>query len=219
MLEMEEQKDYMGVIRWGRLQCGAPQALFASEVRTDHPIYLEIHRAAVYRDLCDMTVMPDAKPYITVELTPVQWAEFLTAGNNGEGVPCTITRVDGKRMSPVEPRNLAKEYETDLNVAFNKFSSGLQRIEDELQTAIDSGKPLSKTRMQELKRSLCNVRNNSVSTVEFVRDRFKEDMAKVVMKAKAEVNAYAERQLIGKGVQCLIGDAESTDGEGLHGAP
>lgn len=31
------EKDYMGVITWGRLQCGAPQPMFGSEIKTDSP--------------------------------------------------------------------------------------------------------------------------------------------------------------------------------------
>jgi hypothetical protein len=36
------EKDYMGVITWGRLQCGAPQPMFGSEIKTDSPVYIRI---------------------------------------------------------------------------------------------------------------------------------------------------------------------------------
>lgn len=47
MADKEYQKDYMGVITWGRCQCGAPQPMFGSDIKTDSPVYIRICNAYV----------------------------------------------------------------------------------------------------------------------------------------------------------------------------
>ena len=53
---------------------------------------------------------------------------------------------------------------------------------------------------------LSTFRTNTVANASYVKDRFVEDMGKVVAKARADVNAYAERALINTGVQCLMNE-------------
>lgn len=198
------EKDYMGTISWSRVQCGGAQTMFGSEIKTNTPIRISITSASVTRRESDFYVSPGSKHYVDVELTPVQWAEFLTSGNVYGGVPCTIKEVNGKQTSSVEPFGVAEVYEVATEEKFNEFQEGAKRIEQRLQSALDSGKPMRKTEIQEILHELECFRQNSVANVKYVKDRFKEEMSGVVAKAKAEINAYAERKLIETGVQCLI---------------
>lgn len=202
--EQMPEKDYMGTISWSRVQCGGSQTMFGSEIKTNTPIRISITSASVTRRESDFYVSPSSKHYVDVELTPVQWAEFLTSGNVYGGVPCTIKEVNGKQTSPVEPFGVAEVYEVATEEKFNEFQEGAKRIEQRLQSALDSGKPMRKTEIQEILHELKCFRQNSVANVKYVKDRFKEEMSGVVAKAKAEINAYAERKLIETGVQCLI---------------
>lgn len=202
--EQLPEKDYMGTIGWSKIQCGGAQNMFGSEIKTKTPIRISITSAHVTRRESDFYVSPGDKHYVEVELTPVQWAEFLTSGNVYGGVPCTIKEVNGKRTSPVEPFSVAEVYEVATEEKFSEFQEGAKRIEQRLQNAVDSGKPMRKTEIQEILHELKCFRQNSVANVKYVKDRFKEEMTGVVAKAKAEINAYAERKLIETGVQCLI---------------
>ena len=49
-------------------------------------------------------------------------------------------------------------------------------------------------------------RENTPASIRYAHDRFREDMATIVAKAKAEVNAYAELRLGDYGVKCLMDD-------------
>lgn len=202
--EQMPEKDYMGTISWSRVQCGGAQTMFGSEIKTNTPIRISVTSASVTRRESDFYVSPGSKHYVDVELTPVQWAEFLTSGNVYGGVPCTIKEVNGKQTSPVEPFGVVEVYEVATEEKFNEFQEGAKRIEQRLQSALDSGKPMRKTEIQEILHELKCFRQNSVANVKYVKDRFKEEMSGVVAKAKAEINAYAERKLIETGVQCLI---------------
>lgn len=112
------RKDYMGTISWSRPYFGAPQPMFGSAIKTSHPVCIRIDRAKVICHGCDVSdtsILPDNHPFIEIEMTPLQWAEFLTCGGQAEGVPCTITKVDGHHMSRPEEENVANNYFTATN--------------------------------------------------------------------------------------------------------
>lgn len=203
------EKDYMGVITWGRLQCGAPQPMFGSDIKTDSPVYIRICNASV-SDMggtpTDQHIHGKHPAIIEVEMTPIQWAEFLTAGHVDDGVPCTITRLNGKGMSRVEMRNVAEEYGNYINEKFEDFQKGIKRFEDEIEQTLESGKSMGKTQMKELLHSMKCFRENAPANLKYAHDRFREDMAKMVVKAKSEINAYAELRLGDYGVKCLMND-------------
>lgn len=207
MSDNHYEKDYMGVITWGRLQCGAPQPMFGSEIKTDSPVYIRISQASVSNwggTPTDKHIHGKNPAIVEVEMTPIQWAEFLTAGHVGSGVPCTITRLNGKSTSPVEMENLAYEYGKHIDEKFNDFRDGIKQFEAEIEQTLESGKSMGKTQMKELLHHMKCFRENTPASIRYAHDRFREDMATIVAKAKAEVNAYAELRLGDYGVKCLM---------------
>lgn len=199
------QKDYMGCIAWSRSTCGAPRAMFGSEIKTSNPVTLTIDTAHVVSHGCgDESILPDHKPIIEIEMTPVQWAELLTLGNVSGSVPCTIRRCNGKRMSPVDEHNMAEVYDVAVNEKFDEFDADMRRFEKVIDDALEAGKTLTKAQLKELRRAMDISRHNTVANVQYVKDRFKEEMAKVVCKSRAEINSYAERMLINTGVKCIM---------------
>lgn len=55
--------------------------------------------------------------------------------------------------------------------------------------------------------SLLNMIHNAMANVDFVKDSFKEDMNKIVGKAKAEFNAYVEDRIQAIGIESLKSDS------------
>ena len=210
MADEKERKDYMGLISWNRVQCGAPIPMFGSEIKTDSPVHIRICKAYIsdYSSPTNFHISGEHPSHIELEMTPVQWAEFLTAGSVGDGVPCTITRIDGKHTSPVQMRNVAAEYNAHVKEKFDNFQEGIKDLEKTVQAVLDSGKPMNRTQLKDLLNSLQVVRSRTVGDIEYAYDRFKEDMANVVVKSKAEINGYAELRLKGLGVKCLMNDED-----------
>lgn len=206
MAKEDIQKDYMGMISWSKLMCGAPQAMFGSNIKTDHPIVLRISPACLSTDIreynCDKGIYPINHPYIEVMMTPVQWAEFLTSGGS-TGVPCTVSRIDKKFTSPVDDTNVAEEFDADFKTAFEKTNDKLKNQENIINDIIASGKQMSKKQMKELADNIKWIRQGYSSDVSYIRTRFTEEMADIVMKAKAEINAYAELRIGDNHVKCL----------------
>ena len=67
MFENEKQEDYMGMISWSRLSCGSERPHFGTEVKTSHPIRLEICTAKESRELSRNWYFAD-KRIIEVEM-------------------------------------------------------------------------------------------------------------------------------------------------------
>lgn len=201
------RKDYMGTISWCRPYFGAPQPMFGSAIKTSHPVCIRIDRANVIchgGDVSNTSILPDNHPFIELEMTPLQWAEFLTSGGQAEGVPCTITKVDGQHMSRPEEENIANTYFKATNERCDEFSEGMKRFEKELADAIGSGKGMPKTQMKEMLQNMQRFRIKSVANINYLRERFMEEIGGIVVKAKSEVNAYAEMHLHDLGVKCLM---------------
>lgn len=77
--EQLPEKDYMGTIGWSKMQCGGPQNMFGSEIKTNTPIRISITSAHVTRRESDFYVSPGDKHYVEVELTPVLLLPLLLA--------------------------------------------------------------------------------------------------------------------------------------------
>lgn len=196
MFEKTRNEDYMGMISWSRMS-GSARPMFGTEIKTANPIKLEISHAEECRDLSKNWYFP-RKQIVEIELSPIQWAEFLTSGNTS-GVPCTIKYVNGERMSEPKNTEIFNDYNEEVEEDFNKF----KEIEDIVKGAIDSKKPMG---MKDLS-SLLNKIHNAMANVDFVKDSFKEDMNEIVTKAKAEFNAYAENRIHEIGIESLKSDA------------
>lgn len=195
MFEKTREEDYMGMVSWSRLSGGA-RPMFGTEIKTSNPIRLEICHAEECRDLSKNWYFP-RKRIVEIELSPIQWAEFLTSGNTS-GVPCTIKQINDERMSEPKDTEIFNEYNEEVEEHFDKF----KEIEDIVKGAIDSKKPMG---MKDLS-SLLNKIHNAIANVDFVKDSFKEDMNEIVTKAKAEFNAYAENRIHEIGIESLKSD-------------
>ena len=98
----EEKHPSYGTVGLSRITSSGGNKLFGSHLEHHHDtMLLRIHSAALMHDLgCDW-VHADMNPLIEVELSPAQFASMLTTTNVGNGVPCTIRRLDGALVEDV----------------------------------------------------------------------------------------------------------------------
>lgn len=188
--EKEIERDYMGMISWTRSHCSGALPMFGSDVKTDSPITIRISQASVCRKL-NKNWYHAGREIVEIDMTPVQWAEFLTSGNT-EGVPCTITHANGKKMSPVVCENIIDNFKAESEERFAAFREGADKIKKVIAEAVVSGKPMTKTRLLDLLNMVETYKHNTEANLDYFRKCFAEDMAGVVAKAKAEISAYAQ---------------------------
>lgn len=207
MHENEIEKDYMGMISWGHQTCNRSIPMFGSEIGTDRPVVLRISKASMSRELSQNYYHCKSTPIIKVEMTPMQWAEFLTAGNT-MGVPCTIHKLNGKTMPPVERVDIVSTFIKESAGCFNEFKKGATEIEDYINEVLKSGKSMNKSQMKELLDRISCYKSRTISSVQFVHEQFNEAMETSVTRAKSEIAAYANRVLNGTDCKCAIGHDE-----------
>ena len=199
--EREEHKEnYMGKVSWYRTSGGAHN-LYGTEIKTDHPVCLSICESSESRHLSKTWYHTD-KQIIEIEMSSIQWAEFLTSGNT-EGVPCTILYRDGKQMDEVPNSEVIRQYAEESKDVFDEFRNGADSLYAKVKEAYDSGKPMGRKQMEELLNQIKGYRDRTIDNVNFVRDSFEEDMNHIVVKAKSEVNAYVETKALELGMEDL----------------
>ena len=191
--EKTRNEDYMGMISWSKSYNASPRNLFGTEIKTDNPITLRISKAEETRDL-SRNWYHSLGQIVEIEMSPIQWAEFLTSGNTS-GTPCTIRYIGGQRMSDPKETEMFNDYNEEVEEHFDEF----KEIENVVKSAIDSKKPMG---LKDLNSLLCKI-HNAISNVDFVKDSFKEDMNNIVGKAKAEFNAYVENRIHEIGIEEL----------------
>ena len=204
MFEKTKSEDYMGMINWCKTS-GSSRALFGTQIETRDPIRLEICHAEECRDLSHNWYFPK-KQIIEVEMSPIQWAEFLTSGNTS-GVPCTIKYLNREKMSEPKSSTMIEDYNSEVEEHFDEFGKSFDKVAETLREQIGSNKPMGKKALEELLREIEILRTNTVANVKFVKDSFKEDMNKIVAEAKAEFNAYAENTIHEIGIESIKKDS------------
>lgn len=201
MFENIKSEDYMGMIGWSRCSSSGSIPLFGTEIKTSSPIKLEIRRAEEIRELSRNWYHPKNQ-IIEVEMTPIQWAEFLTSGNTS-GVPCTLRYVDCKKMSDVKSSTIMEDYNKEIAESFDEFENSFDKVAETLKNQIDSNKPMGKKALEELLREIKILKQNTVANVNCVKDSFKKDLGKIVGQAKAEFNAYVENRIHEIGIESI----------------
>lgn len=190
-------EDYMGMIGWSKSYTSSPRSMFGTEIKTENPITLKISHAEESRHLSNNWYYP-RKQIVEIEMSPIQWAEFLTSGNTS-GVPCTIKYIGSEKMSEAKDTEIFNDYNEEVENHFDKFKD----IENIVKDAIDSKKPMG---MKDLS-VLLNKIHLAMVNVDFVKNSFKEDMNKIITKAKVEFNAYVENRIHEIGIETIKNDS------------
>lgn len=179
--------------------------LFGSSLENHYSsIRLRIHRAECYHSLGTDRYFNREK-LIEVELSAVQFAEFITTSNVSIGVPCTIREFDGKHL-PDPPSDVAAEA-TKIREAFAakmvSFAAELKESRKRIKELLGQ-KNLKVSEREELSRLLDRVLMEVESNTPFMASQFEEATEKMAAAAKAEVDAFVTHNVIAEGYKSLV---------------
>ena len=187
-----------GVAVFNRMQ-GRTARLFGSPLKDhSHTVQLTIMRAAIKHDLGqDWIHSAGGQELITVTLSPAQFADLLTNMNVGDGVPCTIERVQGERMPDV-PEDEPVEHEKVVDAFKVQNQETVDRLKEQL---VNIRELLKKPKLsQEDKRDIEWIVGKALQDVglnaPFMLEQFGAAATKVVTHARAEMggrDAYRDR--------------------------
>jgi hypothetical protein len=141
---------------------------------------------------------------LEVAMTPSQFAELLTTMNVGVGVPGTLHYIKGEEIPEIpkehpEVQRIACAFEERMH----EKAVGYKKILDELKADTDGKKSLGKGERDRLFGILGNLVQEFESNIPFYLEQFQKSMAKMVVEAKSEVDAFVTHAVQTTGLQAI----------------
>mgnify|MGYP001199961301 CR=1 FL=1 len=174
------------------------RSLYGSDFTHNAFITISISRSEMRRSLSyDWHHATDE--IIEVELSEAQWATFVSALNVGQGVPCTIRRVEKQLMPELPPPpSRIDQFEQELK---EKVQHSFDQLDIAIRELNEMGLPKGKA--GRIRHRLEHVRMQLRDNLPFIAKSFSEHMETTVEKAKAEVHGYMSQVLQRAGLDAL----------------
>ena len=151
---------------------------------------------------------------IEVEFSAAQFAELLTTMNTHAGTPCTIRSLNGKMTPEIPPDEVteAERIEEAFTADLSEQVNSMKDIEDQISTILEK-KSIGKADRHTIQNLVYQARRCLVESAPFAVQSFSEAREKVVVAAKAEIDAFMTHAIHSAGVKAL---ADKQEEEGLE---
>ena len=187
----EEHPSY-GCIRVVRTMNGRNRRLFGSSILHQHTICIEISHASRERSYNSDHLFPE-DDIIELEMSNTQFAELVTSIGQGNVVPCTITRLDGKLIDPPPMENKLEQHQTEFKEHVKKMVARADQLETEV-AAIFAKKSITKKDKEDIINAIKQLRSDLGPNALFQVKQFDEQMEKTVHEAKGEIEAFVQNK-------------------------
>lgn len=155
-------------------------------------VTIRIHEAAVEFDLGrERVTSAGGRLLAEVTLSPVQWAEFITSMNVGDGVPCTVRYVAGDAgfrgevpRADSEPERVRTEFAARLRGRADEVAEVRARVAEKLRGRVSAAVA------KEVDGALAGVEQDLRSNAPWYVQQFTEATDRVSASVKAEVDAF-----------------------------
>lgn len=177
----------IGITRWQ----GSGTRLFGSDFIHRVGLTLTIKTAERHRSLSN-DWYHGRKEIIQISLSEAQWATLVSSVGQGEGVPCTLEYVQGKRLSiiPAPKDSRVKQFGDEMRRRFD----GIRETVKALRQRITEGKTGKETL-----RMIDSIEQATVNNTEFGTEQFDRHMEKTIERAKSEIAGHALRLGLAEG--------------------
>lgn len=159
---------------------------YGSELPQDHYITMEVHHSEIQRELTQDRYYNKGQ-ILRIRMSSGQFAEMLTSMNCGSGVPCTIERIEGKKIAELPMQESRKEF------VHRKFEDRMKMFGDTIRERQNKAKELvkkktlSKDDMHKLQMHLEWLTNEVEKNIPFFAKCFQELWMKLCLKQKQKL--------------------------------
>lgn len=180
-----------GYIRANRVS--GHTALFDSALEHQHYVSVTIGRASLHRRYSENYVMGDIGALIEVSMSESQFAQFITSMNVGSGAPCTLSRVNGKRVEePPADINTRETFEKEVKAKAESMVGNVRDASAKLHAlTTKKGGSITKAEVGEALALVQRAQMELVSNLPFLMSQFAEGIEKLIDRAKMDINAHA----------------------------
>lgn len=176
--------------------------LFGSDVTHGNFIEVQISECESRRSLSRDWYL-SGKELISVWMTEMQWAQFVSSFNQGDGTPVTLRHLNGKVMPELpSPEKITSDFQKEVVATVQRSLDSLESVIAKIGTALapnakTPGKKDLHEMMRELEMSLMQFKNN----LPFVEKQFTEAMEQKMTEAKTSFEGYINTRLRQMGLE------------------
>ena len=198
--EIVQKHPSFGNITVGRIS--GQTHLFGSDVKHQHFVEISIREGEVRRHL-SMNWYSGRKKIVSVWLTEMQWAQFVSSFNQGEGTPCTIRDREGHQVEQLpEPEDVTSTFEKEINQYAADTLTELQEVISRLRAVTAPGaKSMGKKELFEMMRQLEISLAHVTAGMPFIEKQFAEAMESKMVEAKTAFEGYMNNRLREMGLE------------------
>lgn len=181
--------------------------LFGSDFDHDQCVSVQINRAYGYRRYAEDTHQQSFKDTIVeFQMSEAQWASFVSSIGMGSGTQITLSYANGHDIPSIpEVKAVAPKYKEDARKTAQKALNELDTLVEKVNELKISDKQ-KKELIGHIEISRMNVKAN----LSFILSQFGEYIEHTLVKAKTEINAYAQSVITRTGIAALLGN-KNTD--------
>jgi hypothetical protein len=190
--EIYEHESY-GMVGFHRVSHGPGKSrLFGSSITKHYStVMLRIRPAQMSHHLSSDHYFGKSRTHIEVELTATQFAELLTTMNVGDGVPCTVRRLNGKLMEdPPGIRPEAERVRDGFGQKMIDLTTRTRAAKRRVMEILAAKKAPNKHDRREIAEAFEQVVQELESNIPFVADQFQEATDRIVTAGKAEIDSF-----------------------------
>lgn len=175
---------------------------YGSELPQDHYISMEVHHSEIHRELTQDRYYNRGQ-VLRIRLSSGQFAEMLTSMNCGSGVPCTIERIEGRKIAELPMQESRKEFvHRKFEDRMKMFGNSIRERQNKAKELVKK-KTLSKDDMHQLQMHLEWLTGEVERNIPFFAKCFQETMDEVVFEAKTEVENAIQHKINVLGLNAL----------------
>lgn len=200
--EIIEQHESYGMLGFSRVSSSHGANFFGSSVQSSHYMILSIKRAERKRDLSQYWYHGRSE-IIRLRLSPNQFAELLTTMNIGDGVPCTLERVNGVGMGEPPSVDQREQYHREFKKDVADTIREAKELVATIKQTFDSRASIGKNDRAQIVKQLGLLIGHIENGMPFVQTQFNEAMDKTVAEAKGEVEAFVNHKIHSLGIDAL----------------
>jgi len=203
---IKEQHPAYGQISFCRTS--GRQKFYGSNIESNHYITMEVRQSELQRTLTDEHYY-DYAPIIRIRMTALQYAEMIT-NMNAIGIPCTIERLNGKKIEDLPNLESRKKFIQD------GFKERMKDFADKMETKKEDferiAKKLNKKDSAEVLETYRFFMQEIKSNIPFFSETFQEFTDKLVVEAKNEIDSAITHKIHQTGLETLFNQQNLLEG-------
>lgn len=192
-----------GVIQVSRISSTGTD-LFRSPFTHRQFIGLTIREAELNRDYGEDRHYP-GKQIIEVYMSETQFGQLLSSHSIGEGVPCTISRRDGKSVEPCPINEFRGRHEIEFDEKIKALHEAVRNANHRVDEILDQ-KTIKVGDRKEIKDLMAYITRELTQNLPFLLDQYVEKMREVTDAAENEIRSGLVARLQQLGMSKLMED-------------